>query len=147
VHNTPLWTSSDFAAPLPRGPGDSESLPGRVFDIEMERRQEHPVIAHVFGAVDLLTVPQLRQCVEENVDNGNGLVLDLSRVDFLAAAGLTVLADADRRVLRDNLAWALVANTRPVLRPLEVLGLRDTLPTYDTVPDAVAAVRAAVLTG
>jgi anti-anti-sigma factor len=118
-----------------------------VFDIEMERQPEQPVIARVFGAVDLLTAPELRQCVEENVDNGDGLVLDLSRVDFLAAAGLTVLADADRRVLRDNLAWAVVANTRPVLRPLEVLGLLDTLPTFDTVPDAVAAVRAAALTG
>jgi anti-sigma B factor antagonist len=147
VHSSPLWTSSDFAAPLPRGPGDSASPQGRAFDIEMERQPEHPVIAHVFGAVDLLTAPELRQCVEENVDNGDGLVLDLSRVEFLAAAGLTVLADADRRVLRDNLAWAVVANSRPVLRPLEVLGLRDTLPTYDTVPDAVAAVRAAALTG
>jgi anti-anti-sigma factor len=142
-----LWTSSDFAAPLPRAPGDSESLQGRVFDIGMERQPAQPVIARVFGAVDLLTAAELRQCVEENVDNGDGLVLDLSRVDFLAAAGLTVLADADRRVLRDNLAWAVVANTRPVLRPLEVLGLRDILPTFDTVPDAVAAVRAAVLTG
>lgn len=118
-----------------------------MFDIGLERRREHPVVAHVFGAIDLLTAPQLRRCVEVNVDNGDGLVLDLSGVDFLAAAGLTVLADTDRRVLRDNLAWALVANTRPVLRPLEVLGLRDTLPTYDTVPDAVAAVRAAALTG
>ncbi|HEY0452547.1 STAS domain-containing protein [Actinophytocola sp.] len=142
MHNSPLWTSSDFAAPLPRGPGDSESLPtAQPFDIDVERRRpDHPVVAHVFGAIDLLTAPELRVCVDDHVDAPSGLVLDLSRVDFLAASGLTVLTDTDRRAGRDHLAWALVANTRPVLRPLEVLGLRDQLPTYDSVPGAVAAI-------
>ncbi|WP_291419091.1 STAS domain-containing protein [Actinophytocola sp.] len=127
---------------MPRDPGDSRTPPVQVFDIDVELRSDHTVVAHVFGAVDLLTAPELQVCVDDHVDAANGLVLDLSRVDFLAASGLTVLTDTDRRAAEDNFAWALVANTRPVLRPLEVLGLRDQLPTYDSVPGAVAAVSA-----
>jgi anti-anti-sigma factor len=147
VHNIPLWASSDFAAPLPRGPGDGESPTGPSFDIDVEQWTDQPVIARVFGSVDLLTAPVLQTCLNDHVGSATGLVLDLSGVNFLAASGLTVLADTDRRARQDNLAWGLVASTRPVLRPLEVLGLDETLPTYESVPDAVAAVRAAALTG
>jgi anti-sigma B factor antagonist len=146
VHNTPWWVSSDIAAPLPRGPGDGES-PDTLFDLDVEQRPGQPVVARVFGSIDLLTAQALRICVDDHVGTNDGLVLDLSRVDFLAASGLTVLADTDRRASQDNLAWAVVANSRPVLRPLEVLGLVGTLPIHETVPDAVAAVRAALVAG
>ncbi|MCT2584260.1 STAS domain-containing protein [Actinophytocola sp. S1-96] len=110
----------------------------------VERQPEQPVIAHVTGSIDLLTAPALRVCVEDCIHgsraDGNGMVLDLSRVGFLAAAGVTVLADTEHRAGRENLAWAVVANTRPVIRPLDLLGLRDQLPTYDSVPVAVDAV-------
>jgi anti-sigma B factor antagonist len=146
VHEIPLWASSDFAAPMPRGP--REDIPtDPIFDIDVERLVDQPVVAHVFGAVDLLTARELRMCVDDNLDAERGLVVDLTCVGFLAAAGLTVLADAGERASRDNRAWAVVASSRPVLRPLEVLGLDQRLPTYDTVPNAVAAVRAAVVPG
>lgn len=137
MQNMPLWNSSDFAG----------SLTDRTFDITVERPEQCPVVAHVIGPVDLLTAPVLRLFVEDHVDTADGLVLDLTEVDFLAASGLTVLTDTDRRATRDHRAWALVASTRAVLRPLEVLGLVDELPTYPTVPTAVAAVRAAAVTG
>jgi anti-sigma B factor antagonist len=118
-----------------------------MFDIDVEHRADQPVVARVYGSIDLLTAQALRICVDDHVDTTDGLVLDLSRVDFLAASGLTVLTDTDRRAARDNLAWAVVANSRPVLRPLEVLRLVHSLPIHDTVPDAVAAVRAALVAG
>lgn len=126
-HHT-SWTAGDNRTP--------------AFDIDIERHRDHTLVAHVFGAIDLLTAPELQVCLDDHVDAVRGLVLDLSRVDFLAASGLTVLTDTDRRAAVDNFAWALVANTRPVLRPLDVLGLREQLPTYDSVPGAVAAVTA-----
>ncbi len=142
MHNTSWWPGGEVVTPRPRGPGHAAPSVTDIFDIDLERRADQPVVAHVIGALDLLTTPVLRRCLDDHVGSG-GLVLDLSRVDFLAASGLTVLTDTDDRALRDRLAWALVANSRPVLRPLEVLGLREALPTFDTVPDAVAAVRAA----
>lgn len=146
MHDIPRWTSSDFAASLPRGPGDRESLT-ETFDIDVEQRTGQPLVAHVFGAIDLLTATALRMCVDDYIDAPEGLVIDLTGVDFLAAAGLTVLADADSRARTDSRAWAIVADSRPVLRPLEVLGLVDKLPTYDSVSAAVAAIRATAVTG
>lgn len=147
MHKSPWWVSSDFAAPLPRGPGDDRESPDPMFNIDVEHRADQPVVARVIGSIDLLTAQELRICVDDHVGANDGLVLDLSRVDFLAASGLTVLTDMDERATRDNLAWALVANSRPVLRPLEVLRLTSSLPIHDTVPDAVAAVRAAMVVG
>lgn len=118
----------------------SQSPAVQGFDIDVERRPDRPVVAHVCGAIDLLTAPELRVCVDDHVDTATGLVLDLSRVDFLAASGLTVLTDTDLRAAEDNFAWALVANNRAVLRPLEVLGLRHQFPTYDSVSGALAAI-------
>lgn len=128
-----------MAAPLQRASGDAEShLP--TFEIKLDREPDRPVVAHVIGPIDLLTAPALRLCVDDNIAGDNGLVLDFSQVDFLAASGLTVLCDTEYKAGREHLAWALVASTRPVIRPLDLMGLRAQLPTYDTVSRAVAAV-------
>jgi anti-sigma B factor antagonist len=144
VYNTSLWTGGKVNTPRPRGPGDQESLSAQFFDIDVTRQPDQPVIAHVIGSIDLLTAPALRLCVEDNVIDDHGMVLDLSEVDFLAASGLTVLTDTEERASREHLAWALVVNTRPVLRPLDLLGLRGQLPTFSSVRTAVAAVASAV---
>lgn len=140
MHNTSLGTDGQVAAPRPRPSSAHESLSAQLFDIDVERAPDRPVVAHVIGPIDLLTAPALRLCVEDNVIDDNGLVLDFTQVDFLAASGLTVLTDTEARATRERLTWALVANTRPVIRPLDLLGLREHLPTYDSVPRAVAAV-------
>lgn len=142
MHDTSMWSGHDLAR-RPRGPGDLQSLSVQAFEIDVERRPDRPVVAHVIGPVDLLTTPALRMCVDDNVIDDRGLVLDFSRVDFLAASGLTVLTDTEERANREHFAWALVANSRPVLRPLDLLGLREYLPTYDSLPRAVSAVASA----
>jgi anti-sigma B factor antagonist len=140
MHDTSTWAGRKGLFHRPRIAGDLQTLSLQVFEIDVERKPDRPVVAHVIGPVDLLTAPALRLCVDDNVDDDRGLVLDLSRVDFLAASGLTVLTDTKERATRENLAWALVANSRPVTRPLDLLGLRTQLPTYDSLPRAVAAV-------
>jgi anti-sigma B factor antagonist len=137
MHDTSMWAGGE--APPPRQ-ADSQSAPSPFFEIDVERCPDQPVVVHVIGPIDLLTAPALRLCVEDNVNDGRGLVLDFSRVDFLAASGLTVLTDTEERANREQLAWALVANSRPVIRPLDLLGLRQRLPTYHTVRRAVSAV-------
>jgi anti-sigma B factor antagonist len=140
VHNTSLWTGGEVNTPRPRGPGDQESLSAQFFHIDVTRLPDEPVLAHVVGPIDLLTAPALRLCVEDNVADNHGMVLDLSQVDFLAASGLTVLTDTEERASREHLAWALVVNTRPVIRPLDLFGLLGQLPTFSSVRNAMAAV-------
>jgi anti-sigma B factor antagonist len=128
MHDTSIWAGHDGLAHRPRGRTDLQSLSVQTFEIDVERKPDRPVVAHVIGPVDLLTAPAVRMCVDDNVDDDRGLVLDFSRVDFLAASGLTVLTDTEERANREHLAWALVANSRPVIRP------------HDSLPRAVSAV-------
>ncbi|OLF13444.1 hypothetical protein BU204_27395 [Actinophytocola xanthii] len=139
-----MWTGGEVNTPRPRGPSGQQSLPAPFFDIDVTRQPDMPVVAHVIGPIDLLTAPALRLFVDDNVTDDHGMVLDLSEVDFLAASGLTVLTDTEARAVREHLTWAVVANTRPVLRPLDLLGLRGQLPTFSSVGHAMAAVSGTV---
>ncbi|GAB3432736.1 STAS domain-containing protein [Actinophytocola sediminis] len=141
MFDTSIWVGGDSRTPRRR---DHRPLRAQFFEIDVRRRPDHPVVAHVIGPVDLLTAPELRLCVEDNVGDRRGLVLDLSRVNFLAASGLSVLTDTEERANRERLAWALVVNSRPVIRPLDLLGLRQRLPTYHSVLAAISAVAGVV---
>ncbi|GLZ38850.1 anti-sigma factor antagonist [Actinokineospora sp. NBRC 105648] len=86
------------------------------------------MLAEVRGEVDLLSAPATRTALRAALDSPDLLVLvvDLSKVDFLAAAGLTVLVELRDLARVRAVDLRLVATTRAVLRPLEVTGLRDT---------------------
>ncbi|WP_298176557.1 STAS domain-containing protein [Saccharomonospora sp.] len=114
-----------------------QSLDSHGMRIDAERRSGGVVLAHVSGEVDLLSAPELRQWVQQNTSQANGLVLDLDGVGFLGSAGLSVLAELSEQAAQDKLTWAIVATKRVVLRPLEATGLVSQMPVYENVTDAV----------
>ncbi|EID52934.1 anti-anti-sigma factor [Saccharomonospora xinjiangensis XJ-54] len=116
------------------------SLDSHGMRIDAERRQGDVVLAHVSGEVDLLSAPELRQWVKQNVTAPSALVLDLDGVGFLGSAGLSVLAELSEQAAHDTLTWAIVATKRVVLRPLEATGLVAQMPVYENIDDAVQAV-------
>ncbi|WP_197320234.1 STAS domain-containing protein [Saccharomonospora sp. NB11] len=130
-------TSQSTPAEQPR------SLDSHGMRVDAERRSGNVVLAHVSGEVDLLSAPQLRQWVEQNVTDSDGLVLDLDGIGFLGSAGLSVLAELSERAANDAITWAIVATKRVVLRPLEATGLVSQMPVYENVDDAVKAVAGA----
>ncbi|GAA4431302.1 STAS domain-containing protein [Actinokineospora soli] len=74
-------------------------------------------LVSVRGELDLATAPVLDAHLAAVRDPC--VVVDLSAVDFLGVAGITVLLQHRERAT----AFRLVARTRVVLRPLELLGL------------------------
>jgi len=89
------------------------------------------LIVSVAGEVDLVTAPVLAD--ELRAAGVRTLVVDLSEVSFLGAAGLSVLhASAGRERGRTG----LVANTRAVLRPLSVVAF-DAAPVFPSLPVAL----------
>lgn len=100
------------------------------------------VLLSVDGAVDGLTAPRLRTAVADAFDrlDGRVLVLDLSEVSFLGSPGLRALFDSateavghgGHRPLR-----VVVDHTRPVVRPIEIVGLDNVLALYHDVDDAL----------
>lgn len=68
---------------------------------------------------------------------GPDLVVDLSEVSFLGAAGLSVLVEAGATAGASGVGLYVVARTRPVLRPLTLTGLDSefaVFPHVDGVP-------------
>lgn len=71
------------------------------------------------------------------------VVLDLSPVDFMGSAGIALLINTRHRAARLGVAFAIVADNRSVLRPLQLSQIDGTLPLHPTLDEAVAAVRLA----
>jgi anti-sigma B factor antagonist len=89
------------------------------------------VVMTVAGDVDLSTVSRLTNgmtAAHPVSRSPRTLVVDLSAVTFFGAAGLTSLVIADHHCREQGTVLQIVANTRAVLRPLEITGLIETLP-------------------
>ena len=95
------------------------------------------VVLVVRGEVDLVTGPPLKIRLLEHVrPTGPPLVIDLSDVIFLGAAGLTVLVTVREAAMAAGVVLCLVGRTRPVLLPLHITGLDG---VFDICPDIAHA--------
>ncbi|TQM78381.1 anti-anti-sigma factor [Saccharothrix saharensis] len=70
-----------------------------------------------------------------------GVVLDLSAVEFMGSVGIAMLVNSHHRALRLRIPFAVVADSRAVLRPLQISQVDSTLPLHASVDEAVAALR------
>lgn len=95
------------------------------------------VVLAVRGEVDACTGHPLRDRLLEHLrPTGPQLVIDLTEVTFLGAAGLTVLVTVREAAVAAGIRLCVVARTRPVLLPLSITGL-DAL--FDIHPDVAQA--------
>jgi len=81
------------------------------------------VVLDVVGHVDAFTVPLLRACLRTQLSRPGvrELVIDVGGVDFLGAAGVSVLAEAARRCRRRGLRFRVRTHGRAsLLRVLEL---------------------------
>ncbi|HYQ65008.1 STAS domain-containing protein [Actinophytocola sp.] len=91
----------------------------------------------VRGEVDALTSPELREQLLPHVRGTvPHVIVDLTGVSFLAAAGLAVLVSARQTAVATGIALRLVVSTHPVLLPLRITGL-DAM--FDISPDLTQA--------
>jgi anti-sigma B factor antagonist len=100
------------------------------------------VLLTVEGAVDGLTAPRLRSALADAFARlaGRVLVLDLSEVTFLGSPGLRALFDSASEAARHGGYRPLrvvVDHTRPVIRPIEIVGLDNVLALYHRVDEAL----------
>lgn len=91
----------------------------------------------VHGEVDMLTSTQLTDCLLPLVRGTvPHVIVDLTRVGFFGAAGITVLVNAREAATVTGVTLRLVASTRPVLLPLTITGMDG---TFDISPDLTHA--------
>lgn len=110
----------------------------------MEQSRQGPILVlHVIGDLDMLSSTVLQETLDRLLldppAEARTLVLDLSEVGLLGAAGLAVL-DQARRDCHGVLELRVVA-TGPVLRSLRISDLADVLTLEANLERALAAAR------
>jgi anti-anti-sigma factor len=92
----------------------------------------------VSGEVDMLTAPQLAEAIHNALaGRPEALVVDLSKVEFLASAGMTVLLTAQADVVPPT-RFAVVAEGPATSRPIKLMGIDTVLPLYSTLDSALS---------
>ncbi len=107
----------------------------------MERTDSGLALLSITGEHDLSTAPELRRRLEDLLDEGRGVIVDLSHATFIDSSILGTILDGKRRAADAKAGYAVLhANgAGPVHRVLEVTGLRAELPVHTDREAATSA--------
>ena len=92
----------------------------------------------VGGSVDMLTAPGLSDAIDGALaKKPKGLIVDLSKVEFLGSAGISVLMKT-RDTLGETTSFCVVADGPATHRPLTLLGINELMSLCRRLDDAVS---------
>lgn len=115
------------------------SVDPTTFDVG-KHQVDDAVVLTVSGEVDMLSAPQLAEAIRTALAaTPPALVIDLTKVDFLASAGMTVLVAAQAEVTPPT-RFAVVANGPATSRPIKLMGLDNVLALYSTLDSALSRI-------
>jgi anti-anti-sigma factor len=118
--------------------GSTTAVPFGAFRIARSE-QSGAIVVEVAGDVDTTTAPALVEAADEALAAAPPvLVVDLSRVEFLASPGLTALLTIQRNA-GSTTAVRIVAAGRATLRPIQLTGLEESLSLFPTREAALTA--------
>ncbi|MGD1237662.1 STAS domain-containing protein [Mycobacterium seoulense] len=96
------------------------------------------VILEVSGAVDIITAPSLATQIDVALSGTPAvLVIDLTGVNFLSSAGITVLVEVQRLTQDSPTSLRVAAQGSATSRTLRIVGLDEFIELYPTVDDAL----------
>jgi anti-sigma B factor antagonist len=98
-------------------------------------------VVTVGGEIDMFIAPTLEAAIAEGfAADAKALIIDLSAVEFIASAGLQILAATHEKISK-SAHFAVVATYPATTRPIQLTGLDEILDVYPTLDDALTAVR------
>lgn len=96
------------------------------------------VVLQVNGVVDIITAPSLATHIDVALSGTPAvLVIDLTEVDFLSSAGITVLVEVHRLTENSPTSLRVAADGSATSRPLRIVGLDEFIDLYPTVAEAL----------
>lgn len=105
-----------------------------------QHQVDQAVVLTVSGEVDMLSSPQLAESIQTTLaTKPAALIVDLSKVSFLASAGMTVLVTANGDV-QPPTRFAVVANGSATSRPIKLMGIDSVLPLYNSLDAALSGI-------
>ncbi len=103
-----------------------------------ESEVEGLAVVAVSGSVDMLTAPGLAEAIDSALaKKPKGLIVDLSKVEFLGSAGISVLMKT-RDNLGESTPFCVVADGPATHRPLTLLGINELMSVCRRLDDAVS---------
>jgi anti-anti-sigma factor len=98
------------------------------------------IVVTAKGTVDALTAPRLTAALDEALAEApHAVIADLSEVDFLASAGMSVLIEAHGKAA-DSVRFGVVADGPATSRPMKLVGIHEIVPLYETLDEAMRTV-------
>ncbi|WP_245672715.1 STAS domain-containing protein [Aldersonia kunmingensis] len=102
-------------------------------------RHDRTVVLGVSGTLDMVTAPRLTESIQTALDSEpTAVIIDLTGVEFLASAGMTVLIAAHERI-GGSAQLVAVADGPVTARPLRLVGLDKLLTIHPTLDEALEA--------
>ncbi|NUT97065.1 MAG: STAS domain-containing protein [Saccharothrix sp.] len=100
------------------------------------------VVVRLAGELDMVSERAPEEEVHARIaSRPPAVVLDLREVTFFGSNGISLVLGAVQQARSNDVEFALVADSRPVLRPLEVTDVVALVSVFGTVDDAVASMR------
>jgi anti-sigma B factor antagonist len=108
-------------------------------EVALKRTESGVVVVSLTGEHDLTTAAAVRECVDQALSQGAGVIFDLSGAGFIDSSIIGVVLDARRRADEAGVgfATALEDGAPAVRRVLDVTGLDTNLPVLGKVEEAV----------
>jgi anti-sigma B factor antagonist len=120
-----------------RSPVSATSTGHGEFDIR-KSWIDRIVVLSVCDAVDLLSAPRLTKAIGDALAKApDGVIVDLTEVDFLASIGMSILVEALAQASAISARFGVVAEGAATSRPIKLLGLDAIVPLYATLDDAL----------
>jgi anti-anti-sigma factor len=100
---------------------------------------ERVVVVTASGDIDMLTAPQLDAAIyAARRKEPSALIVDLTKVTFLASAGMNLLIAVHREVSR-YARFGVIADGPTTSRPLKLTGIDDVVAVYRSLADGLSA--------
>jgi anti-sigma B factor antagonist len=114
------------------------SSPAAGFGVA-ENWLERTVVVAVSGDLDIATVPTLAEAIQAAVrKKPAALIVDLSQVNFLASAGMTLLI-AVHEEIGPSARFGVVADGPSTSRPLKMIGIDSVIDVYRCLEEALSS--------
>jgi len=112
----------------------------RTGELALDRSNAGSAVLTVSGEHDLNTAPELRSQLDQMIEDGDPIVIDLSPATFVDSSILGVVLDARRRAAGAGIGFAVTHGNGAdaVARVLEITGLRGELPVHTSREKALA---------
>ncbi len=106
--------------------------------LSSESRGDCAVIT-IHGDLDIVTSPQLDECLTAAQETHNRIILDLAHVDFLDTSALAVIVGHWKKAEAAGGSLALAGARYRYTKTLWITGLADKLTLYESVDEGLAA--------